>query len=211
IKLERDAQRLADARTRMQEALDSAAERARSLGIEPGLRLAEGNPEEELGKEAQRHDLVIVGKREVPETNRDPAPSRTLTGILRHAPRSVVVAGGNLAGEGPILVAYDGSLQAAHALVSFVASCVHAGDPIHVLGVGDDTAEMEETLQRAMDYLALHGREAQAHVLPVGSGVADTLAEAVNRFSASLLVMGVYGEPRVKELLFGSVTRSILA
>src|SRR5690606_29355767 len=211
IKAERDVKLLAEMRERMEQALERAAEQARFLGIEPKLRLAEGSPEEELGKEMQRHDLLVIGKKAVPETDRDPPPSKTLTAVLRHASRPVVVAGGNLSGEGPVLVAYDGGLQAAHALSACVASGLHAGDPIHVVAVGDDAARMGEIAQQAMDFLALHDRAAEAHVLPLGKGVADTLADAASRLSASLMVMGVYGQPRVKEMLFGSVTRSILA
>lgn len=210
IKAERDVKLLAEMRERMEQALERAAEQARFLGIEPKLRLAEGSPEEELGKEMQRHDLLVIGKKAVPETDRDPPPSKTLTAVLRHASRPVVVAGGTCPGRGRC---WWRTMAASRrrTLSAFVASGLHAGDPIHVVAVGDDAARMGEIAQQAMDFLALHDRAAEAHVLPLGKGVADTLADAASRLSASLMVMGVYGQPRVKEMLFGSVTRSILA
>jgi nucleotide-binding universal stress UspA family protein len=41
-------------------------------------------------------------------------------------------------------------------------------------------------------------------------GIADTILAQVAEERADLLVMGGYGHSRVRELLFGGVTRSIL-
>ncbi len=211
-KEERDERLIAEARTRVTGAVERATAKAAEVAIRSRALVVEGDAVEELGKEIQRHDVLVVGKRAVPKTDHDPAPSDTLSDILHGAPRPVAVAGGSgVPADAPVLIAYDGSRQAARAVASFVASGLYERRVHHVIGVADDDAEeIGAHVRRAVDFLEVHGRNAQAQVLPEGKGVAETLLDHVDRLSAGLMVMGVYGEGRVRELFFGSVTRRIL-
>lgn len=210
FKAERDAKLVAAARDRVESALGEATARAAELGVEARAHVVEGPPPERLGQEMQRHDLLLIGKRAVPKTDRDPAPSETMTEILHQAARPIVVTSGPASDAAPVLIAYDGSIQAARTLKSFVNSGLYAAHPTHIVGVSDNQEEMREKLRRASDFLAAHGREAETHALSVGSGVPETLHDYIDRVSPKLLVMGVYGQSRVKEMLFGSVTRTLL-
>lgn len=210
FKEDRDAKVLAAATKKVEAALAAAASRAEGLGVECHARTVQGNPAQELGKELQRHDLLIVGRRHLPATDRDPPASVTMTEILRQACRPVVVASRNIPVASPVVLAYDGSSQAARTLESFVASGVYYGHPLHLVGVGDNPQQTQDVLRRAVDYLAIHGQQATEHVLPVGKNVATTLSEFARLLPAGLMVMGVYGQPKIKELLFGSVTKSVL-
>ena len=53
--------------------------------------------------------------------------------------------------------------------------------------------------------------QAKVHELPVGTPVADTLSHFVRHIPAGLMVMGIYGPPWYRDLLFGSVSRTVLA
>jgi nucleotide-binding universal stress UspA family protein len=209
FKAERDADLLAHARKAVADALAAACQQAQTLGVECHPVALEGAPAEILGAEAQRHDLVVLGRRSTPHSDREPAASNTLTDILRHASRPVVVAGAPPQGSA-VVVAYDGSAQAARTLQAFVQSGLHFGHPLHLVGVGDQPQEMHARLMRALDYVKTHGRTAEVHVLPIRGSVGETLAQYVRQMPCGLLVMGVYGQPRLKELLFGSVTTSLL-
>lgn len=211
FKTERDAKLLAAAQERLQQALNSASARAEESGVEYSVRTAEGRPAVELGKEVQRHDLLVIGKRAIPTTDHDPAPSKTLTEIVRLGSRPIVITTEGPSETGPVMVAYDGSAQAARALASFVTSGLHADRVVHLVGVDKDNDGVADNLELARDYLALHGRQSELHLLPSEGGVGKTIITLAQRLSSSLLVMGVYGEPRMKEMLFGSVTRSLLA
>lgn len=211
-KEERDERLIAEARTRVNEAVERATARAAEFGVQSRPLVVEGEAVEELGNEIQRHDALVVGKRAVPKSDHEPAPSDTLSDILHRAPRPVAVAGGpGVAPDAPVLIAYDGSRQAARAVASFVASGLYEKRRHHVIGVADDDAEViAANVSRAVEFLEKHGRSVHSQVLPEGRGVPETLLDQVTRLSAGLMVMGVYGEGRVRELLFGSATRRIL-
>ena len=210
-KAERDAEAIASGRQRIEAALEDAAQRAAAAGVECRLLTREGSPSALLGEEAQRHDLVIVGRRALPESDRDPRATETLMEILRHTPRPVVAAGQSIPNSAHVVIAYDGSAQAARALQSFVASGLYEGRTLHLVGITDTPDAMRPALARGADYLHAHALPAEIHVLPVGRSVAETLSGFAGGMPAGILVMGVYGQPWYKELLFGSVTRGVLA
>jgi len=61
------------------------------------------------------------------------------------------------------------------------------------------------------NYLVKLGVRARAEVIEIGSHhAADALVEAARAFDADLLVSGGYGHSRIREWVFGGVTRSLL-
>ncbi len=105
-------------------------------------------------------------------------------------------------------IAWDGGDEAAHALRGAVPLLRECGS-LHVLTVSTEKAEGFPPTD-ALRYLSRHGLKAELHELERGDSVEETLAAAVTRLGAGLLVMGAYGHSRVRELLFGGVTRYFL-
>ena len=104
-------------------------------------------------------------------------------------------------------IAWDGGDQAALALrlaVPLLASC----GAVQVLTVEGGAEDLQAGA--AARYLALHGIAAQLVELPRQGSVEETLSNAVTAACADLLVMGAYGHSRVREFLFGGVTRHFL-
>ena len=62
----------------------------------------------------------------------------------------------------------------------------------------------------ALRYLSRHGLKAELHELAKDGSVEQTLAREAGRLGAQLLVLGAYGHSRVREFLFGGVTRYFL-
>lgn len=211
FKAARDEKVISQGRKRIEDALAAAARQADEAKVECHIIVREGNPARLLGEEAQRHDLVILGRRAIPETDRDPPASETLMDIVRHSPRPVVVASHAIPKSSDVVIAYDGSLQAARTLRSFVSSGLYYGHPLHLVGVGNDPILVQANLGRAVDFLDAHSLKVEPHVLPIDGTVSETLSAFARRIPAGLMVMGVYGQPWYKELLFGSVTRSMIA
>lgn len=105
-------------------------------------------------------------------------------------------------------IAWDGGDEAAHALCSAVpllAGC----EAVHVLTVLTEKAEGFPPTD-ALRYLSRHGLSAELHELPRGDSIEETIATEVSRLGADLLVLGAYGHSRVREFLFGGVTRYFL-
>jgi nucleotide-binding universal stress UspA family protein len=116
--------------------------------------------------------------------------------------------------EAPILfpvervcVAWDGSAEAANALRGAVPLLADAAE-VAVITVEDAPSAWPAT--DAVAYLSRHGIRAEQVVLPRLGSVEDTLLREVTLRGAQLLVMGAFGHSRVREFLFGGVTRSML-
>jgi nucleotide-binding universal stress UspA family protein len=105
-------------------------------------------------------------------------------------------------------IAWDGSDQAAFALrcaVPLLQGCKN----LHVLTVLTDKAEGFPPTD-ALRYLSRHDLKAELHELERVKSVEETLAAQAARLGAQLVVMGGYGHSRIREFLFGGVTRYFL-
>ncbi len=193
----------------IQAAVAAAGRAADACGVECHGIVCEGNPPEVLGLEAQRHDLLVIGRGLSPLEEHDRPISTMLSDIIRHSCRPVVIAGDQIPAASDVWIAYDGSLQAARTLQSFVQSGLYFAHPLHVLEIGQ-TMGGPTSLRRAIDYLNLHGRSAELHVLPAHTNIAESLVHYVREFPCGLLVIGAYGRPHTGELIFGSGARAIL-
>lgn len=109
---------------------------------------------------------------------------------------------------GKVCVAWDGSSEAARALKAAVPLLTRAAD-VRVLTVASDTPNGFPPTE-ALRYLARHEVKAELTELPRGRSIEETLAEEVARVGADLFVMGAYGHSRLREFLFGGVTRFFL-
>ena len=109
-----------------------------------------------------------------------------------------------------IALAWDGGFTAAHALNMAMPYLARAGD-IELLCVRHAPLE-PEVLKDLRDYLNLRGLSFTLRLIDSGSRpVGDALLEAAGEGKADLLVMGGYGHSRMREALFGGVTRHIIS
>jgi nucleotide-binding universal stress UspA family protein len=110
-----------------------------------------------------------------------------------------------------VLVAYDGSLQAARALQAFQTSGLAGLLPTIVVSVSSEQLEASRVAERAIDFLRFHDIKAEPLPLPTGTPTATVLLETAAKRNAVLIVMGGYGQPILREFFMGSVTRTLLA
>lgn len=105
-----------------------------------------------------------------------------------------------------IVVAWDGSAQAARAL-AVALPFLDRAEQVTVVTCeedGDDEAGSAEVTA----YLAWHGIAAGRRAVPPHPGVAEALVAAAT--DADLLVMGGYSHSRLREMILGGVTRYML-
>ena len=108
-----------------------------------------------------------------------------------------------------IAVAWDCSREAARALGA--ALPVLAAAKKVVILTAREPGRRVEPSELAV-YLAQHGIEARTWAFTPGPGsLGDALIEEAGKAGADLLVMGAYGHSRLREMVLGGVTRSILA
>ena len=157
-------------------------------------------------------DLLVVAR---PNGNDGVLPE-TLEAALLDSGRPLLIPGsepGGTPATGPfetVAVAWKSSPSAARAVAAAVPFLAGA-ERIAVLAVAEDEAPDAVGAERLAAALRWRGPEVTLHQLePSPEGVGETLIAAARGQGAALLVMGDYGHSRLREFVFGGVTRSVL-
>ena len=161
--------------------------------------------------EAQRYDLILLGQRSFFHFETSSHECDTLNKLLHATPRPVVTVPTDYQIGSGVLIAYDGSLQAARALHAFVASGLAALGNVHVFCAHKSSAvEAGKVADRAIEYLRFHHIEATPHPATSGRSASEDILEAAEQLGVELIVLGSYGRSMLAEFFLGSVTRSML-
>jgi nucleotide-binding universal stress UspA family protein len=200
---------LARARRQVEQFLEQFTLRCIEVGVASKLLEDVGMPYEQILMEAQRYDLILLGLRTYFHFATQEDPCETLKKILQRTPRPVVAVPEKLDGGTSVVIAYDGSLQAARALQAFQLSGLAGSQEIHVVSIGDSHVEAARHADRAVEFLGFHGINTHKHVL-VSAPADEIILNQARQLDAQLMVMGAYGQPTLREFFLGSVTRSVL-
>jgi len=159
-------------------------------------------------------DLVVVGR----NRHRDDfaVPATSLLGELLYRSRSPLFIPGDVPDTvepaGMALIAWDGSYEAANAVRSSIG-LLKIADSVRIVQVTEDKYESFPST-RLLEYLARQGVSAELVIRrPPAHGndvIAATLIEEAKTSGASYLVMGGYSRNRLREYVFGGVTRQLL-
>ncbi|UCH72608.1 MAG: universal stress protein [Rhodospirillales bacterium] len=170
-----------------------------------------GRPDASVARRGRVADLVVVSRPEaegavttVAETL-EAALLESGTPLLVAAAPAAEVIGRHVA------VAWNGGLESARALTAALPFLVEAS-AVSVIVVGSP-APPEADAAAVQAYLARHGITTQIREIEAESGrtVGETLLATATEAGADLMVMGAYTHSRLRELVFGGVTREVLA
>ena len=156
-------------------------------------------------------DVVVTGRESHKITQA--APALSFIGDLLHRSRTplVIPPSNGAMGDptGPVLIAWDGSYEAANAVRSSL-SLLRLASKVAVFQV-EDEAENLFPATRLLKYLSRHEIHAELRLQNIDKHrVPDALADCAQEIGATYLVMGGYGRSRVGEYFFGGVTRTFL-
>jgi nucleotide-binding universal stress UspA family protein len=195
----------------------SFGERLRREGLEGEWRLVEGHMPPTVALHARYADLTIVG-----QPNRDePLESVGFDAMVAHTimtsgrPVLAVPYAGTFPVVGDrILVAWNAGREAARAindalplLQAASAVTVLAINPRHGIAGHGDVPAADMTL-----HLVRHGVKAEAaHTVANDISDGEALLSYAADIGADLIVAGAYGHSRAREMVFGGVTRTLLA
>lgn len=166
-----------------------------------------------LARHARTTDLVLVGQADLATQGVDAAALAEAAFMDSGRPALVLPPDGAVLPARGVLVAWDGSREAARA-ASDAIPLLRLAERVVVLVV-----DAPDAAGRVGDppggtlvaHLRRHGIAAEARQVPRGDGgIAATLLEAAATADAQLLVMGGYGHSRLREMLLGGTTRAIL-
>jgi nucleotide-binding universal stress UspA family protein len=188
----------------------------RREGVEGEWRLAEGPGAATLALHARYADLAVVG-----QTN----PKGVQDGSDGSIPVAAVLGSGRpvltvpFAGDFPtigkrVLVAWNASREAARA-VADALPLLQAADHVTILAINPRRGIGGHGDVPAADialHLARHGVQAEAaHTVAKDIADGEALLSYASDISADLIVAGAYGHSRMRETVFGGVTRTLLA
>jgi nucleotide-binding universal stress UspA family protein len=207
----------------VEEKIRADAERTRLLfeeivgrqSLSAEWRMASGNPAALAAMHGRYADLIVLGQLD-PEDPRAlvirPLPEEVA--LLVGRPILVVPYAGTFEQIGQrVLVAWDASREATRAVNDAMPLLAGASSVI-VISVDSQESRDGHGEVPGADialHLARHGVTAQVErTASAGIGVGNTLLSRACDLEADLLVMGAYGHSRVRELLLGGATRTVL-
>ena len=205
-----EEERLAEARQRVERFLAEFARGCAEAGLSCQLLVEVGSPYEQIVREAQRCDLIVLGQQTYFHFETQERACDTLQSVLKSAPRPVVTVPEKLGAGRATVIAYDGSLQAARALQVFQALGLAGSGPVEVVSVAAGHEDAERRCALAVEYLGSHQIQARPQPLVSGRDPGQLILEQAQRLGAGLLVMGAYGQATLREFVLGSVTRTVL-
>ncbi|ARP95762.1 universal stress protein [Bordetella genomosp. 13] len=207
---ELDEKRSAVAQEQGRQLLELVSERARAQGqTRIDARQYQGDLVETLVTLEPDTRLFVLGHHERPLKPSRLLPDHRLEAAVRALHRPVLVAGTVFHEPASFMVAYDGSATSRKTVEMVSRSPLLAGLRAHVVMVGGETAAADAALRDARAELANTGFQPQTAHVP--GEPAEALAAYARHHSVDLIAMGAYGHSRIRHLMLGSITTSILA
>ncbi|MGE5268511.1 MAG: universal stress protein [Thiohalocapsa sp.] len=184
-------------------------------GVSAEWRTATGYPSQSAALHGRYVDLIVLGQCD---------PDDAQWAFFRPLPEEVALAVGRpvlvlpYTGGWPqiarhVLVAWDASREATRAVNDALPLLAQA-ESVTVLSVDPHADWRRHGDVPGADiglHLARHGVKAVVEeTVSAGVGIADVLLSRASDLGADLLVMGAYGHSRVRELVLGGATRTVL-
>jgi nucleotide-binding universal stress UspA family protein len=178
-------------------------------------RAASGSPSEITAMHGRYADLIVLGQLD---------PDDTQAPLFRPLPEEVALAVGRpilvvpYVGSWPkigrrVLIGWDDSREATRAINDAMPLLIGA-EAVTILAVDPASGPAGHGEVPGADialHLARHGVKATIErAVSAGIGIGDALLSRASDLEADLLVMGAYGHSRVRELLLGGATRTVL-
>lgn len=181
-------------------------------GVRGEWRTGSGDLAGLIGTHARYVDLAVMGQAAEEDEPDDPELP-TVVATMTGRPVLIVPRAGNFGEAGKrVLVCWNASREATRAITDALPVLQRA-DHVTVLAVNPDDGAGHGDVPGAdiSHYLARHGVRAEANRTYADDiDVADAILSRASDLGCDLIVMGAYGHSRVREWIFGGVTRSIM-
>ena len=198
-----------DIETRLAE-VRAEFERLAGASVKVEWRGGVANPTRFLAEEARAADLVLTCSSEG-ASSRNAYRSVNVGRLILDAGRPVIVAA-NDAERGlatKILVAWKDTREARRALADALPLLSQAQEVVVATVDAEADIVTKGGLADVAAFLAYHGVKARIELI-AEAGDGDKLADIARSMDSDLIVSGAYGHSRLREWVFGGVTRSLL-
>jgi len=128
--------------------------------------------------------------------------------VARKCPRPVFISPMKFREIRRMVLAYDGSERASHAMRAAAEFASSLSIPIAVLTVARDQKTGERTLEEARKYFEPYSLPTEFKLL--GGHANEEIVKFIKEYEADLLFIGAYGHSRIIEMVLGSTTEYVL-
>ena len=190
--------------------LQSARERASAAGaVQVDGRMRHGELVDTLLELEPDARLFVLGEHYHASSPRKIHLDHHVERVVRAVKRPVLVATAEeFVAPERFVVAYDGSATARKTVETVARSPLLQGLPALVALVGADTPAAQQALQDARQVLEGAGFAVETTLLP--GEPEQALPGLLKSQGTALLVMGAYGQSRIRHLIVGSTTTTLL-
>jgi len=157
---------------------------------------------------ARSVDLVMIGHRGVNERFSSGLLGSTAEAVARKCPRPLFISPMKFREIRRLVLAYDGSERASHAMRAAAEFASGLAVPIAVITVARDPKTGERTLEEARKYFEPYTLTTEFKLL-VGHAN-EEIVKFIKDYEADLLFIGAYGHSRIIEMVLGSTTEYVL-
>jgi nucleotide-binding universal stress UspA family protein len=202
------------AKTQSEAVLKSFKARAEAEGISVEVRLMQGMSEEfprDFACLARHVDLAVIGQ----PHNGDPLIGQyaLVERSLFASGRPIIIvprAGGKLTFGGTLVVAWDGSAEAARALKDALVFLKRPKRIVLLVGAPEGAGEPPE-VDDVLAHLKRRGMAAEVVRFSAGAGdIGKTILAKAKELNADMIVMGAFHHSRWREFILGGVTLTML-
>lgn len=178
-------------------------------------RAVHGEPHEVIGVHARYADLIIAGQRDrTDDTATVGGEFPEIVAMTAGRPLIVFPYAGNFAPIAKhIMVCWNASRESTRAVTDALPALQRA-EKVTVMSVNAKSSTLGHGEHPGSDlalYLARHKVKAEVSTqAAVDIDIGDFILSRAADLGADMIVMGAYGHPRMREMIFGGVTRNIM-
>lgn len=153
-------------------------------------------------------DLLIMGARGEFAKWENKLVGATLEAVVRQCNKPILIASQNYKAISKILFAYDGSDKANKALqlAGFFAAKLNV--PVTILTVNENEQKRKKFLQEANTYLEPY--EVSVELIGISGSPEQEIVKVSEENKCDLIVMGAFGQSRIREAILGSTTEQVM-
>src|SRR5690554_1404599 len=189
--------------------LQAAKARAIASDVaEPATRQRNGTLVETLEELQDDIRLLVIGKRGQGAQRASDHLGSNLERVVRTLQRPILMVPEAFKRPETVMIAFDGSKTTRKGVEMLAKSPLFSGAQAHVVIVGAETGDNRSQLEWALTTLREAGHDAQGAIR--AGEVEETLRAYKDEHAIDLLVMGAYGHSRIRHLLLGSTTNTML-
>ena len=197
------------ARLRSKALLQDAARQLTETGIEVMTTQRHGSLVETLEEFEEQAEVLVIGKRGEHADFAKGHLGSNLERVVRTAKIPVLVASRAFKPIEKVMIAFDSGASALKAVHYVATEPLLQGTKIHLIAIGKVGSSLERGLETAATGLRSAGFTiVQANFLQ--GDVEDIIASEVEQRGVDLLVMGAYGHSKIRQMIIGSTTTSLI-